>query len=69
MKNWIRSTWCKSMHNEAMWPMHGKYICPRCLLEYPVPWETQAMTPDYADVSLRPASETASYAAEQRLAM
>jgi hypothetical protein len=48
--------------------MHGKYICPRCLLEYPVPWETPSLTPDYADVTLRPVSETASYAAEQRLA-
>ena len=39
MINWIRTTWCKSMHTEAMWPMHGKYICPRCLREYPVAWE------------------------------
>src|ERR1039457_1984616 len=54
MKDWIRSTWCRSMHNQAMWPMHGKYICPRCLLEYPVPWETPSLTPDYADVTLRP---------------
>src|ERR1017187_8977697 len=62
MKNWIRSTWCKSMHNEAMWPMHGKYICPRCLLEYPVPWETPAetpaATPDYAVTNVRSISET-----------
>jgi hypothetical protein len=27
------------MHSKAMWPMHGKYICPDCLREYPVAWE------------------------------
>ena len=68
MVNWIRSTWCKSMHNEAMWPMHGKYICPRCLCEYPVPWESPAAAAVYAGVSLRHAPETISYAAEHRLA-
>ncbi len=68
MMNFIRSAWCKSMHKETMWPMHGKYICPRCLLEYPVPWETLAIAPHYADVSLRPATEAVAYAAEHRLA-
>src|ERR1017187_1513410 len=42
MLNWMRVTWCKSMHTEAMWPINGKYICPRCLHEYPVPWEVPA---------------------------
>jgi len=51
-----------------MWPMHGKYICPRCLCEYPVPWEGPATAAEYADVSLRHATETVAYAAEQRLA-
>jgi hypothetical protein len=27
------------MHSKAMWPIHGKYICPDCLREYPVAWE------------------------------
>jgi hypothetical protein len=65
MLNWIRSTWCNSLHNEAMWPMHGKYVCPRCLCEHPVPWETPAS--GYADVPMRHAPETMPYAAEQRL--
>jgi hypothetical protein len=26
------------MHSKAMWPMHGKYICPDCFREYPVEW-------------------------------
>jgi uncharacterized protein YbaR (Trm112 family) len=48
--------------------MHGKYICPRCLLEFPVPWEIPAMAPEYARSSSRPVPETVSYAAQQRLA-
>jgi acetone carboxylase gamma subunit len=34
----ISTLWCKSMHSKAMWPMHGKYICPDCFREYPVEW-------------------------------
>jgi hypothetical protein len=67
MINWIRTTWCKSMHNEAMWPMHGKYICPRCLREYPVAWEVPAAASDYADVSLRHNQEAVTYNAQQHV--
>lgn len=35
--------WCKSMHSKAMWPIHGKYICPDCLREYPVAWTAAAV--------------------------
>jgi hypothetical protein len=31
--------WCRNMHSKTMWPIHGKYICPDCLREYPVAWE------------------------------
>ena len=68
MMNWIRFNWCKSMHNEAMWPMHGKYICPRCLLEYPVPWEAPLIAPEYAGATLRSIPKAVPYAAEQRVA-
>ena len=34
----ISEAWCKSMHTKAMWPMHGKYICPDCFREFPVGW-------------------------------
>lgn len=67
MINWIRSTWCKSMHTGAMWPMHGKYICPRCLREYAVDWEGPVNASEYADVSLRHDPETV-IVAHQRLA-
>ena len=68
MMNWIRSTWCKSMHTEVMWPMHGKYICPRCLREYPVAWEAPVTAADYADVSLRHNPETVAYNAQHHIA-
>lgn len=35
----LSELWCKSMHSKAMWPIHGKYVCPTCLREYPVIWE------------------------------
>ena len=68
MINWIRATWCKNVHTGTMWPMHGKYICPRCLREYPVAWEGKATVAEYGDVSLRHVPETAAYAAQERLA-
>ncbi len=68
MIQWIRSQWCNSMHNQAMWPIHGKYICPRCLLEHPVEWERPATQAEYSDPALRHAVPEAPYAAEHRLA-
>ena len=35
----IASFWCRVAHTKAMWPMHGRYICPQCLREHPVFWE------------------------------
>jgi hypothetical protein len=70
MIQWIRTTWCKSMHNQAMWPIHGRYICPTCLQEYPVAWEGPVTTAEYANLDLRqPVSEVATvpHAPEQRL--
>ena len=42
------------MHNRAMWPIHGKYICPQCLREHRVNWEGPAQAEEYADPKLRP---------------
>lgn len=39
MWNRITEAWCRAMHDQAMWPMHGKYACRECLREYPVEWE------------------------------
>lgn len=35
----IAEFWCKSVHARPMWPIHGHYICPRCLRRYPVNWD------------------------------
>jgi len=48
MTNWIAEQWCKKMHSQAMWPIHGKYTCPQCLREYPVNWEGPARPTEYA---------------------
>jgi hypothetical protein len=46
---WNRMTvwWCKTMHAGAMWPVNGKYICPDCLREYPVAWNSLPAHPEY----------------------
>ena len=64
MLNWIRSTWCKKVHTDPMWPMHGRYICRRCLREYPVSWEGPATTAEFPDAAVRRSSESSPYAAE-----
>jgi hypothetical protein len=69
MIQWIRTTWCKSMHNQAMWPIHGRYICPTCLQEYPVAWEGPATTAEYANAPTLAISDVqaAPHSAEHRL--
>ena len=67
MWNQITHVWCKTMHARAMWPIHGKYICQKCLQEYPIAWEGPARQAEYADPALRHATEAVPYTAEQRL--
>ena len=39
MPNWISGVWCKTMHRrQAMWPIHGRYLCPKCLHVFEVKW-------------------------------
>jgi hypothetical protein len=44
MWNRIADLWCRKMHTDAMWPIHGKYVCKRCLREHPVVWEGQSLS-------------------------
>ena len=34
----IATQWCRTMHSAVMWPVNGRYVCPRCLREYAVDW-------------------------------
>lgn len=52
MWNRIGELWCQRVHTKAMWPIHGKYICPQCLREYRVAWEGPVRATEYADPSL-----------------
>ena len=38
--------WCKLLHDQPNWPMHGHYICRSCGRRYAVPWEFTALSPD-----------------------
>lgn len=53
MKNWISEFWCRNMHTKAMWPIHGKYVCPQCLREHPVAWEAPFRNAGYDNVPMR----------------
>ena len=37
---WIRieEFWCIHVHDGAMWPSHGRYLCRVCHRSYPVAW-------------------------------
>jgi len=42
MKDWMGQIWCKMMHRGAMWPIHGRYVCPQCLREHRVAWDGES---------------------------
>jgi hypothetical protein len=48
------------MHSKAMWPIHGRYVCPDCGREYPVVWETIPAGGEYA-VSAKPKRSKAAF--------
>ena len=54
MWNRIADIWCNKMHNDAMWPIHGKYICSRCLREHVVEWEKPVTAAEYGQFVQRP---------------
>jgi hypothetical protein len=38
---WMKAAgaWCQLMHPAPMWPVNGRYRCPKCLRSFPVAWE------------------------------
>lgn len=53
MWNRFSDLWCRAMHRKAMWPIHGRYICPECLREHRVDWAAQPH--EYVDPALHTA--------------
>jgi hypothetical protein len=51
----IMEFWCRLVHRRAMWPMHGKYICSRCLREYPLNWDIPYRPVSRATTLVKPA--------------
>lgn len=51
MWNVLSRWWCRRMHSKAMWPIHGRYICPDCHREYPVAWEVTPPAVEYRQES------------------
>ena len=56
MWNRFSEAWCKAMHDKAMWPINGKYVCGQCLREHTVTWEGLPQAAEYADPALRAAA-------------
>jgi len=38
MTDRLRRLWCTLMHRGCMLPIHGRYLCPTCLIERDVEW-------------------------------
>ena len=36
--------WCRTMHKQTRWPIHGEYECSVCFRRYSVPWEPKNTT-------------------------
>jgi hypothetical protein len=34
----ISDLWCRKMHKQSMWPIHGRYVCSECLREHTIEW-------------------------------
>ena len=56
---WARATgfWCRLMHGEPMWPMHGRYECRICGRRYRVFWDDRPLARRGAIVPVREAQE------------
>jgi hypothetical protein len=48
MREWIdrmQRLWCETVHERAMWPIHGTYRCATCRREYAVGFEQKVRIP------------------------
>jgi len=41
----LGALWCDLMHDSAMWPIHGQYVCRTCSRRYAVPWAQRRRAP------------------------
>lgn len=51
----VASFWCRQMHGEPMWPMHGRYECRICGRRHRVCWEDGPVAQGYASAPQRAA--------------
>lgn len=49
----IADLWCQFMHEEIMWPSHGRYKCLTCGRQYRACWEEASPAAPRALVSPR----------------
>lgn len=52
MLRMIGNLWCKLLHNQTTWPMHGHYECRSCGRRYPVMWEFRELSSNLEDLAI-----------------
>jgi hypothetical protein len=57
----ISAGWCKTMHNRATWPIHGRYQCLECGRQYAVLW-TESGRPEPKAEAVRPVHQPVTHA-------
>jgi len=40
---WLHRRWCMLFHQGSMYPINGRYVCDRCLEEYLIEFEQEAL--------------------------
>lgn len=63
-----KALWCEFFHDQAMWPINGRYQCRTCLRYIPVPWEAEERNTtlkDQASPKLRVVSRSSAAAASR----
>ncbi len=68
----IAEAWCRLTHPAPMWPVHGRYQCPKCLRTYPVPWDEPKRTARVIPLPVRrvePQPETGSHSTQPAVAV
>ncbi len=48
----LKHLWCRLFHEGAMWPVHGRYTCPRCLCQHRLDWDVTPKRAEWPEVPL-----------------
>ncbi len=55
----VAESWCRLAHPQPMWPIHGHYLCPKCLRRHAVAWDNNNVLEPEPAMAARQASPRA----------